>query len=423
MNGRCSSPHHLSRRALLKGALLGAGGAYVSNFGGLFHSSTIADEVRRSGKRCILLWANGGASQIDTFDMKPGQPTAGPFRPIQTSVTGLQVCEYLPRIARHADKLAVIRSMQTSEPDHPGGIYLMHTGYRPAVSVSHPEIGAMVAKYCGNEGADLPNFIRMGSTGNGGAGYLGPQYQPFSLGRDGRLSEFASSGAAADVERRRTELLRFVEEGFAQEHRAEPFAAHRLAQERAWRLQRSRAVFDISQEWPRARERYGDTSFGRSCFMARKLIEAGVAFVECGQENYDSHADNFVCHKANMNILDPAWSGLLDDLSERGLLRDTLVIWMGEVGRTPGINNRVGRDHFVRGWTVVLAGGGVRGGTVYGATNANGNGVRDNPVTQGDLFATIYTALGVNPRTRHYLGTRPIWATPEGARVVREVLA
>ncbi|MCI0683256.1 MAG: DUF1501 domain-containing protein [Gemmataceae bacterium] len=414
---------HVTRRAMLKRLVVGAGGAAVANFGGLFNSQTIADEVRRSGKRCILLWANGGASQIDTFDMKPGQPTAGPFRPINTNLAGLQICEYLPRMARHADKLAVIRSMHTSEPDHPGGIYLMHTGYRPAVAVSHPELGAMTAKYCGSLDSDLPDFIRMGSTGNGGAGYLGPLYQPFGLDRNGRLSQFASSGSTPEAVRRRADLLRFVEESSAREHRAEPFQAHRLAQERAWRLQRTRNVFNIDQEWARARERYGDTGFGRNCFMARKLIEAGVAFVEVGQENYDSHADNFVCHKANMNILDPAWSGLLDDLHERGLLRNTLMIWMGEVGRTPGINNRVGRDHFVRGWTVVLAGGGVRGGTVYGATNPNGNGVRDNPVTEGDLFATIYTALGINPRVRHFVGTRPIWATPEGARVVREVLA
>lgn len=413
---------HVSRRAFLKGTVVGAGGACVANFGGLFNSATIADEVRRSGKRCILLCANGGASQIDTFDMKPGQPTGGPFRPIATNVTGLQVCEYLPRIARHADKLAVIRSMQTSEPDHPGGIYLMHTGARPAVNVSHPELGAMTAKYCGNLDADLPNFIRMGSTGNGGAGYLGPQYQPFSLGRDGRLSEFANSGDAANVQQRRAEMLRFVEEGFARDRRAEPFEAHRLAQERAWRLQRARGVFDTNAEWATAKDRYGDTSFGRSCFQARKLIEAGVAFVEVGQENYDSHADNFVCHKANLGILDPAWSALLDDLHERSLLQNTLVVWMGEVGRTPQINNRVGRDHFVRGWTVVLAGGGAKGGTIYGSTMANGNGVRDNPVTEGDLFATIYTALSINPRVRHFIGTRPIWATPENARVVREVL-
>ncbi len=156
--------------------------------------------------------------------------------------------------------------------------------------------------------------------------------------------------------------------------------------------------------------------------MARKLDEAGVPFVEVGQENYDSHADNFVCHKANMQLLDPAYSGLLTDLSERGLLKDTLVIWMGEVGRTPGINNRAGRDHFIRAWTTVLAGGGIIGGQVYGATDADGKDVKENPVSEGDLFATIYKALGINHRAKHLTGVRPVWLTPEGSQPVAELL-
>lgn len=413
---------HLSRRAFLKGVLAG-GGAVVANWGGLVHSQSIAAEAARQQKHCILLWMNGGASQIDTFDMKPGRPTGGPFRPIATNVTGLQVCEYLPRMARIADKLAVIRSMRTQSPDHPDGIYHMHTCYKMAERMPHPEIGAMIAKYLGNPDADLPSFVRMGSTGNAGSGYLGPQYEPFTLDRDGRLPYFTEPLVQAAAQQRRGDLLRFMEEEFGREHHAEPFAAHRLSEARAWRLMRARAVFDVSRDWPQARDRYGDTSFGRSCFMARKLVEAGVPFVEVGQENYDSHADNFVCHKGNMSVLDPAWSGLLQDLQERGLLEKTLVVWMGEVGRTPYINNRAGRDHFVRAWTIVLSGGGVRGGQVHGSTDEDGREVRDNPVSEGDLFATIYTALGVNPRVRHYVGTRPIWATPEGSKPIRSLLA
>ncbi len=182
-------------------------------------------------------------------------------------------------------------------------------------------------------------------------------------------------------------------------------------------------MFDVSKEWPKARERYGDTSFGRSCLLARQLVEAGVPFVEIGQDNYDSHADNFVCHKANMQVLDPAWSALLLDLEERGLLKDTLVVWMGEVGRTPYVNNRAGRDHFIRAWTVVLAGGGIKGGQTYGVTDRDGKEVTDNPVSEGDLFATIYTALGINHRAKHFVGTRPVWATPEGSKPVRELLS
>jgi len=413
---------HLRRRAFLKGTLVTGTGLTVANWGGLFNSRAVAAEAAKRGKRCILLWMNGGASQLDTFDMKPGRPTGGPFRPIVTKLPGVQVCEYLPKIAEQIGKLAVIRSMRTQSPDHPDGIYHMHTCYKQSERVPHPELGAMIAKYCGNPDADLPSFVRTGSTGNAGAGYLGPRYQPFSLERSGRLPYFTQSIGDPRAEERRNELLRFMEGRYAQDHVAEPLASHRHAKERSWRLLRAKAAFDISKDWPAAKDRYGDTDFGRGCFLARKLVEAGVPFVEIGQENYDSHADNFVCHKANMQVLDPAWSSLLIDLEERGLLDDTLVVWMGEVGRTPQINNRAGRDHFIRAWTIVLAGGGIRGGQVYGETDRDGKEVKDNPVSEGDLFSTIYTTLGVNPRVKHYVGTRPIWATPEGSQAIKELL-
>jgi hypothetical protein len=413
---------HLGRRAFLKGLLRTTGGVTVANWGGLFGTAGLAAQTARRRKSCILLWMNGGASQIDTFDMKPGRRTGGPFRPIATNVVGTQICEYLPRLARMTDKLAIIRSMRTQSPDHPDGIYHMHTCYRQQERVPHPEIGAVIARYLGNPNVDLPSFVRIGSAGNAGAGFLGPRYAPFSLDHTGRLPYFTAPYLDAQAQQRRGDLLRFVEDQFSQEHRAEPFEAHRMAEARAWRLMRARSAFDISRDWPRARDLYGASDFGRNCFLARKLVEASVPFVEVGQENYDSHADNFVCHKANMEVLDPAWSGLLQDLSERGLLQDTLVVWMGEVGRTPYINNRAGRDHYIRAWTIALAGGGVRGGQVHGSTDANGIDVRDNPVSEGDLFATIYTALGINPRARHYHGTRPVWATPEGSRPIRQLL-
>jgi hypothetical protein len=258
--------------------------------------------------------------------------------------------------------------------------------------------------------------------GNAGSGYLGPNYEPFSIGRDGRLPYHTSPYVTPEAEQRRNDLLRFMEDEFGKEHRAEPFASHRLSKERSWRLLRAKSAFDISKEWPAARERYGNTDFGRGCFMALRLVEHGIPFVEIGHDNYDSHADNFVCHKANMLQLDLAWSSLLSDLEGRGLLKDTLVVWMGEVGRTPQINNRAGRDHFINAWTIVLAGGGIVGGQVYGESDADGKTVKDRPVSEGDLFATIYTALGINPRVRHYVGTRPIWATPEGSKPIRELL-
>ncbi len=413
---------HLSRRAFLKGAAVTGTGLILPNWGGLAHARTAAEEVIKNKKRCILLWMNGGASQIDTFDMKSGRTTGGPFRPIQSKVTGLQVCEYLPKMAAIADKLAVIRSMKTQSPDHPDGIYHMHTCYKMSERTPHPEIGSVIAKFNGNPDSDLPSFVRMGSTGNGGAGYLGPKYEPFGLGRDGRMPYFTTSYLKEEADKKRADLFRLVEDEFAVDHKATPYESHRVAKERAWRLLKAKGVFDTSKDWPAAKERYGDTEIGRGCFLARKLVEAGIPFVEVGQENYDSHADNFVCHKGNMQCLDPAWSTLLIDLEDRGLLQDTLVIWMGEVGRTPSINNRAGRDHFINAWTIVLAGGGIRGGQVFGATDADGRTVKDNPVSEGDLFATIYKTLGIDYRTKHYHGVRPVWLTPEGAKPVTELL-
>jgi hypothetical protein len=414
--------NHLNRRALLKGTLVTGAGLVLPNWGALAHARTTVEEAKKAGKKCILLWMNGGASQIDTFDLKPGRPTGGPFRPIATKVNGLQVCEYLPKMAEMAPELAVIRSMKTQSPDHPDGIYHMHTCYKMSERTPHPELGAVIARFNGNPDTDLPSFVRMGPCGNGGAGYLGPAHEPFSIGREGRLGPFTGSLLTEEQENRRAELFRQVEKEFAYDHHAEPFESHRLAKERAWRLLRGKKVFDISKEWPQAKERYGDNDFARSCFMALKLIEAGVPFVEVGQDNYDSHGDNFVCHKANMQILDPAWSSLLADLKQRGMLENTLVIWMGEVGRTPQINNRAGRDHFIRAWTIVLSGGGIKGGQVYGSTDIDGKEVKENPVSEGDLFATIYKTLGINPREKHYHGVRPVWLTPEGARAVKELV-
>ena len=420
--GHCRPDQHLSRRSLLKGTLVTAAGAVVPNWGALVHSQTIAAEAKRSGKRCIMLYMEGGVSQIDTFDMKPGRPTAGPFRPIVTNVDGIQVCEYLPKMAQHADKLAIIRSMKTKSVDHGIGGYHMHTCYSQSERVPHPEIGAMIAKYCENPESDLPSFVKMGASGNYGAGYLGPKYDPFVLGTDGRLPGFTNPSVGPEVQERRGELLEFMEEQHSREHQARPFASVREAELRTIRLMRARAAFDVNDEWEKARERYGDTHFGRGCFTAVKLAEAGVPFVEVGQWGYDSHNDNFSCHKNLLGMLDPAWSSLLEDLEVRGLLQDTLVVWTSEFGRTPGINSQAGRDHYGRAWTTVFAGGGIRGGQHYGASDKDGFDVAENPVSEGDYFATIYSALGMNHRKKHFLGTRPIWATPEGSKPIKQLL-
>jgi hypothetical protein len=261
----CPTGEHLSRRAFLKGALVTAGGLAVPNWGGLFNSHSIAAEAAKQGKRCILLWMNGGASQIDTFDMKPGRTTGGPFRPAQSKIPGIHVCEYLPKMTAMVDKLAIIRSMRTQSPDHPDGIYTC----TPATSRTS---GCRIRRSRGDR--QVPRQPRRRSAnvrphwldGQRWRGYLGPKYEPFGVGRDGKMPYFTQPYAAPDAEQRRGDLLRFMETEFGKEHRAEPFESHRLAKERAWRLLRAKQVFDTSKDWPQARERYGETEFGRGCF-------------------------------------------------------------------------------------------------------------------------------------------------------------
>src|SRR4051812_13201469 len=318
---------HLSRRALMKGALATAAGGVVMNWGGLTGFKAIAEEARKVKKHCILLWMNGGASQFETFDMKPGRPTGGPFRPIASNVTGIKVCELMPKMARQMDKVAVIRSMKTPEVDHPGGIYLMHTGYRASANVRFPEIGAIVAKYQGTEGADLPDFVKVSSQGDAGAGFLGPKYQSFQIGSEGTLPTFAVSAMEPAKEAKRHELRSFVEEKYAAESKSEVAKMHREAYEAARRLQKGREAFKIDAEWDKYKDLYGDSQFGKRCLLARKLVETGVAFVEVGQSSYDSHADNFQWHRGLVPPMEHAWAGLLQDLKDRGMLENTLVVW------------------------------------------------------------------------------------------------
>ena len=423
MRRLCPTHEHLSRRSLLKGSLATAAGASVMNWGGLFNSDAMANEVKKGSKRCILIWLNGGCSQFETFDMKVGRPSGGLFREISTNVPGTRVCELLPKISQRMDKLTVIRSMRTSQIDHPGGIYLMHTGWSETASTRFPEIGAVIAKYCGNADSALPNFIKVSSNRSAGAGILGPKYEPFHLGVDGDLPTFSTSSLSSELEARRHSLRDFVETQYAENHHAEPVQMHREAYDRARRLEAVRSTFELDSEWEKYRDMYGNSKIGRRMMIAARLVEAGVPFVEVGQSGYDTHADNFEGHKALLPPMEHAWAALLDDLEQRGLLQDTLVVWMGEIGRTPSINNRSGRDHYVRSWTTALAGCGVKGGLVYGESDKDGLDVVSNKVTEGDFFATIYTALGIDPTTENFSGVRPIPLAQFGHQVVKDILA
>jgi len=299
----------------------------------------------------------------------------------------------------------------------------MHTGYSEEANLRFPEIGAIAAKYLGTADSDMPNFIKIGSVGNTGAGFLGPKYQPFNLGHDGKLPSFAKSPLKPENEERRHALRTFIEDRYAAGHKTDVNRMHREAYDSARRLQGALDNFKIDEEWNRYETRYGDSFFGRNCLLARKLVEAGAPFIEIGHSGYDTHADNFTGHKGLLAPMDQAWAALLDDLQERGLLDSTLIVWMGEIGRTPDINNRAGRDHYVRAWSTALAGCGVKAGCVYGETDDEGRDVKQNPVTEGDFFATIYHALGIDPKAENLAGTRPLPLAPFGSNVVQELMA
>jgi hypothetical protein len=428
----------LTRRAWLRRAALGMAGVSLSGWLGRLAASA-ADDPRRK-RSCILLWMAGGPSQMDTFDLKPGHKNGGPFQAAATTVPGIRISELLPQLAGHAQRLAILRSMSTKEGDHGRATYHLRTGYRQQVPIEFPPMGALMAKELGNAGAELPSFISIAPGGGFnpaafGAGFLGPRYAPLVVGAEG---ESAAERAlkVQDLSRprgirqgqadARVGLLEELDREFVARHPDPGPQSHQAAYQRAVRLMNAKAAraFNLEEESGRLRDAYGPSLFGQGCLLARRLIERGVAFVEVALGGWDTHFQNFEAVKRLSAVLDPGWATLLRDLEQRGLLDTTLVVWMGEFGRTPQINGQVGRDHFPNAWTTVLAGGGIKGGQVVGKTSADGTTVEDRPVPVPDFMATICRALGVDPTRQNVSNVgRPIRLADAGARPVKEVLA
>jgi hypothetical protein len=429
-----------TRRDWLRWTAAGVG-ASVSGWFGQLAADAAADTSRKHA--CILLWMSGGPSQLDTFDPKPGQPTGGPFRPIASTVPGMQLGEHLPRLARLAEHLAVIRSLTSSEGDHARATYHLRTGYRRQGPVQYPPLGALVANELADARAALPGFVsiapaRAVSPTTYGAGFLGPQNAPLLVGAetdplkidpDGipnlRVNDLARAGDIGEQQAAaRMELWRSLEQDFTTHHPGFGPQSHRSAYERALRLMQPAAAraFDLDDEPAAVRDAYGRTLFGQGCLLARRLVERGVPFVEVTLGGWDTHVENFDHVARRCAVLDPAWASLLADLKQRGLLDSTLVVWMGEFGRTPQINGQAGRDHFPTAWSAVLAGA-IRGGQVVGRTSKDGTSVEDRPIKVPDFMATICRALGLDP-TRSNLSNvgRPIRLADAGARPVEEVL-
>ncbi len=445
----------LSRRDWLKLAAAGVVGYSVSGWLGQLAEAASNDPRRR--RSCILLWMNGGPSQLDTFDPKPGHANGGPFHAASTAVPGVRISEHLPRLARSMADLAIIRSMSTREADHGRATYQMRTGYLPSGPVLHPTLGSLFSKEIGDPDAELPNFVSIApypffSPAAYSPGFLGPRYAPLVLGSDqpalvpipGQQANYEDGLRVQDLappngvtDRRalaRTRLLDDIEQDFIAARPGLPAQSHRSAYQRAVTLMRSSAAraFDLDGEPASLRDRYGRNLFGQGCLLARRLIERGVPFVEVSlgaADNltlgWDTHINNFEGVRRLSAVLDPAWATLMDDLRTRGLLDSTLIVWMGEFGRTPRVNPQGGRDHWANAWSTVLAGGGIRGGQVFGRTSADGSTVEsERPTSVADFIATIVGPLGID-RARVNLSNvgRPIRIVDLNATPIQEVLA
>lgn len=355
-----------------------------------------AEALRKRGKSMILLWMQGGPSQFETLDPKPGHTNGGPTEGIQTAASGITIAENLPKIAAVMNDVAIIRSMTNKEGSHPRATYQMHTGYVPSGSVKHPSLGSCIAQQLGDLNSEIPSFVSIGGTQ--GAGFLGMDYEPFVVSRPGQMPDNLKISVARERFVRRSGLLDQLTTRFSADGSEELAASHRSLYGKSSRLVLTpkTEVFDIAGESDALKAQYGDTNFGKGCLLARRLVEHGVTFVEVRSGNWDTHDNNFERCAQNAAEVDPAAAALITDLKARGMLDDTLVVWMGEFGRTPKINPREGRDHYPRVFSMMMAGGGVRGGQVYGASTADGTEVAENPVTVADLFRTVCQSLGVN---------------------------
>ncbi len=409
----------VARRDVLK--MLAAGGTAATTLNWRDGLSLQAAELRREHKACILLWMQGGPSQFETFDPKPEHANGGETKTIDTNVPGIKLADNLPHLAKVADKLAIIRSMTSREGDHQRATHLMHTSYLPLASVQFPSVGAATAHELADAASELPAFVRVGNPipVAGSGGFLGSRFDAFNVQAAGRVPDNAQAATEEDRFRRRVDLIGRLREASA----VGPVSRssdHQKLYENASRMVLSPEMkaFDLNSESAAVKEAYGTQivaeagprggggraggqGFAAACLLARRLVESGVTFVELNIGGWDTHQDNFTACRGLTKQLDQPFAYLLTDLEQRGLLDRTLVVWMGEFGRTPRINPRTGRDHFPRAFSAVMAGCGIRGGQVIGSTDAAGETVADNPVTEKDLFQSIYKSLGVNAKKEH----------------------
>ena len=413
----------IQRRGFLRGMGLGAAGLMGLSFTDLM--ALQADELRKRQMACILLWMQGGPSQFETFDPKPDHANGGGVKPIETAVPGIQIAPGWEQTAKVMKEFALIRSMNNKEGNHQRATYQLHTGYSPTGTVKHPSLGCVAAAELGDPKFDLPHIVSIGG-GTIGAGMLGVNFEPFVVQDPLKPPANTMLPGAINANRfqRRLNLMSSLEHGsFETTGGADRVKDHQSLYRQTARLILSPRMkaFQLEEEPSELRAAYGQTPFGQGCLLARRLVQAGVTFVEVKSNGWDHHQEVHDKVAKLAGEVDPAISSLITDLKSKGMLDRTLVVWLGEFGRTPKINPNAGRDHFPRVFSAMLAGGSVKGGQIIGESSADGTEVKDHPVAVNDLLTSVCHALKINPAKENMspLG-RPIKIV-DGGKVVEKL--
>lgn len=438
----------VKRRDFVRVGGLSALGLGLGQFAGL-QQLQAANAPNAKAKNCILIWLDGGPSHLETFDPKPDTPTEvrGPLGTVATSISGIRYSECLPNCAKRADQLAVIRSVTSPLGEHNFGTHYMMTGYKPTPVLEYPTFGATLAhRNEADTSGVLPPYIavpqfNVGGSKLSGNGFLNSAYRPFSVGGDPGRPGFEVKdldfyqGLDLDRLSRRRQFVDSLN-SFSRQKDAAANSGSDPALEQAYNLissDEAKRAFKLEEEPGHIRKKYGNKTIGQSCLLARRLVERGVPFVTVNNRGWDTHEDlnsrlnlGYAGAKVPVGLvpsLDLALSALMDDLHERRMLDETLILVMGEFGRTPKLNSRGGRDHWPRVFSVAMAGGGIVGGQVVGSSDRTGEGPKDRPVTPSDIAATVYTLLGIAPETELRTSDgRPVRVCPHGAEPITELI-
>ena len=384
-----------------------------------------AKQIKQQQRACILVWLAGAPSQMETWDPKPGTGNGGPTKAIQTALSGVSIAEHWPRMAKALGDVSIIRSMVGKEAAHARGTYHLHTGRRMGGPEKHPNFGSVVAAELGDTNSELPNFVSVGQTLS--SGFLGVNVAPFIVNRAGQLPANVSSAVASPRVSRRLALLKAQDAELSEAGAAALVEEHRVLYERARRLMTSPKLksFKLVGEPAARQQAYGKNRFGQGLLVARRLVEAGVPFVEVRRGGWDMHNSLFTRIKPAAAEVARGVASLLGDLKQRGLLKRTLVIVAGEFGRTPKVNSKApapGRDHWARSFGLMLAGAGIRSGQVIGKTSPNGQEVIDRAVSVEDLFQTICSAMKIDANKELFTpGGRPLKIV-DGGKPISEIL-